>query len=128
MTAETTGTPTWRDGAALAARLLIAALFAGGAVQKIMDPASSQELLSLRGLPEVLIWPALVFSAGAAGALVAGRFVPAAALALAGYSALTSVFHLQPDDPWQMTIFVKNWSIAGGCLALSALGPGRFRV
>ena len=50
---------------------------------------------------------------------MAGWRVAPWALALAVYAAATSVFHLRPDDPWQMTIFVKNWAIAGGCLALA---------
>ena len=41
------------------------------------------------------------------------------ALSLAAYCAVTSVFHFIPGDPWQMSIFVKNWAIAGGCLALA---------
>ena len=32
---------------------------------------------------------------------------------------VTSVFHYLPDDPWQVTIFVKNWAIAGGLLVLA---------
>ena len=27
-----------------------------------------------------------------------------------------------------MTIFVKNWSIAGGFLMLAAFGPGRYSI
>jgi len=29
-------------------------------------------------------------------------------------------------DPWQVTIMVKNWAIAGGLLILAAAGPGRY--
>jgi putative oxidoreductase len=38
----------------------------------------------------------------------------------AAYCAATSLFHLQPQDGWQMSIFVKNWAIAGGLLSLAA--------
>ena len=51
-------------------------------------------------------------------ALVANWRVPDWALALAAYCAATSAFHFIPGDGWQMSIFVKNWAIAGGCLAL----------
>jgi putative oxidoreductase len=27
-----------------------------------------------------------------------------------------------------MSIFVKNWAIAGGCFALFAAGPGRYSL
>ncbi|SLN16497.1 DoxX family protein [Roseisalinus antarcticus] len=124
----TDGHPTWQAAALLLARVLIAALFLGGAVQKAADPAQVQDLLAGRGWPVWLIWPALAFNAGAGLALIAGVAVTPAALALAAYSGVTSLFHLIPEDPWQMTIFVKNWAIAGGCLALAAAGPGPFAL
>lgn len=113
------------DAALLAGRALIALLFLGGAVQKVLDPAQVEGLLAGRGLPTALIWPALGFSAAAGLALIAGVAVRPMAFALAAYSAATSMFHLIPSDPWQMTIFAKNWAIAGGCLALAVAGPGR---
>ena len=116
------------DALLLIARLLIAFLFLGGAFQKIASPADAQGLLMGFGLPAVLVWPALVYDAAAGLALVAGRWVFPVALSLALYCAVTSAFHFLPDDPWQMTIFVKNWAIAGGCLALAVAGPGRFRL
>jgi putative oxidoreductase len=104
----------------LAGRLLLAALFVAGAVQKALAPEAAQGLLAGLNLPEWLIWPALAVN----GALVAGllwpRYVNRAALIAAIYCAATSVFHFQPDDGWQMSIFVKNWAIAGGFLVLAA--------
>jgi putative oxidoreductase len=116
------------DAALLLARLLLAVLFLGGAVQKLVDPAQVTGLLEGWGLPGWLIWPALAFNAGAGVALVLGRGVGPVAVLLAAYCGVTSVFHLIPSDPWQMSIFVKNWAIAGGCLALAVAGPGRWRV
>lgn len=116
------------DAAALAGRLLLAALFAAGAVQKLVDPAPVLGLLAGRGLPAALYWPALAFTAAGAAALVLGVWTRAMAAALALYCMATSVFHLIPDDPWQMSIFVKNWAIAGGLLVLSAHGPGRYAL
>ena len=121
-----TGAPA--DAALLAARVLIAALFFGGFVQKLADPGPVMGLLAERGLPGWLVWPAEAFNLAAALALVAGIWVTPVALALAAYCAVTSVFHLKPDDAWQMTIFVKNWAISGGCLALAVAGAGAWRV
>lgn len=101
-------------------RWLIAVLFAAGAIQKAVNPAASQMLLSDLGLPVWLMWPALLFNAVAALLLIANRHVRPTGRALAVYCLATSVFHLQPSDPWQMSIMVKNWSVAGGCLILSA--------
>ncbi|NDV00474.1 DoxX family protein [Pseudoroseicyclus tamaricis] len=118
----------WQDAALLAARLLLAVLFLGGAVQKVLAPEPVYELLAMRGWPLWLYWPALIYTTAAGLALVAGAWIAPVALSLAGYCAVTSIFHLQPEDPWQMTIFVKNWAIAGGCLALAVAGPGPWRL
>ncbi|MGR3501421.1 DoxX family protein [Pseudaestuariivita sp.] len=106
---------------AIAGRCLIAVLFAGGAVQKALDPAPAMALLAGLSLPEVLVWQALVFNAVAAVLLVAGLWLERVALALATYCIVTSVFHYVPEDAWQISILVKNWAIAGGCLCLAAL-------
>lgn len=116
------------DAATLAGRILLAALFLGGAAQKGSDPSAVQSLLSSAGWPVWLIWPAMVFNLIAGMALIAGVAIRPVAAALALYCAVTSVFHYLPQDPWQMTIFVKNWAIAGGCLVLAAHGAGRFAL
>ena len=118
----------WRDWAVLTGRLLLSVLFLGGAAQKITDPGPAMALLTMRGLPEALLWPALAYNLIAGLALVLGWRMMPVALSLAAYCGATSWFHLQPDDTWQMTIFVKNWSTAGGCLVLAAYGAGRFSL
>lgn len=104
----------------LVGRILIAALFASGAVQKALAPAAAQGLLAGWGLPAWLVWPALVLNAALAAGLLWPPTLRPAALVAAGYCAVTSVFHFLPEDGWQMSIFVKNWAIAGGLLILAA--------
>jgi putative oxidoreductase len=116
------------DLAVLAGRVLLALLFLGGAAQKWTNPGAVEALLSGFGLPEWLVWPALLFNLLAGLALIAGVQVRAVAAMLAAYCMVTSLFHLIPADPWQMSIFVKNWAIAGGCIVLAAHGPGRFAL
>jgi putative oxidoreductase len=116
------------DLAVLLGRVLIAVLFLGGAAQKWINPRQVEGMLAGMGLPEWLIWPAAVFNFLAGIALIAGVRVREVAALLAAYCAVTSVFHFIPADPWQMSIFVKNWAIAGGCLVLAAHGPGRFAL
>ena len=118
----------WEKLAWIAARWLVAALFAAGAAQKALDPEPAASLLAGRGLPEWLEWPALAYDAAAAVALVAGWRVALVALSAAAYCAATSVFHLVPGDPWQASIFVKNWAIAGGCLGLAVAAAQRDRI
>ena len=78
------------------------------------------------GLPVWLVWPATLFNAGAALALILGLWLRPVGYAAAFYCIVTSAFHFIPSDPWQMSIFVKNWAIAGGCLVLAAQGGGRY--
>jgi putative oxidoreductase len=118
--------PVSADLAVLVGRSLIALLFVAGALQKAIDPTPASQLLIGFGLPADLVWPALGFNAVAGVMVLAGWAVRPLAFLLAGYCAVTSLFHLIPDDPWQMSIFVKNWAIAGGCLVLAAHGPGRY--
>ena len=113
----------------LTGRLLIALLFLGGALQKLGDAAPVQAMLAGIGLPGWLVWPVAAFNFAAAIGLVIGPRVRVWALLLAGYCLFTSYFHWQlRADPWQVTIMVKNWSIAGGLLILAAQGPGRFAL
>ena len=120
------------NAALLAARLLIGVLLVGGAVQKAGSPGGAGALLTGVGLPFALVWPALAYNAAAGLALWAGIAVRPVAVTAAAYCALTSFFHLHlfltTDDPWQLTIFVKNWAIAGGCLALAVAGSGAWAL
>ncbi len=101
-------------------RCLLAILFVAGAAQKAVDPGPAQTLLAGYELPEWLVWPALAFNLLAAVLLIAGKLLRPAGRALALYCVVTSIFHFVPSDPWQMSIMIKNWAIAGGFLILSA--------
>lgn len=103
-----------------AGRVLLALLFLAGAVQKALHPDATQVLLAGFGLPAWLVWAALAFNAGAALLLIANVYLRPVGRALALYCIVTSVFHFVPSDPWQLSIMVKNWGLAGGCLILSA--------
>ena len=103
----------------------MAVLFVAGAAQKWTDPQVVVGLLAGFGLPGWLLWPAALFNAGGAVALLAGWRRRETGLLLAAYCGFTSLFHLIPDDPWQMSIFIKNWAIAGGLLVYAASWRGR---
>ena len=105
----------------LVGRGFVALLFLGGAVQKTLDPAPVMALLEGLGLPGALVWPLAAFNALGAVALFLPRHVRRAALILALYCLATSLVHWQlRADPWQVTIMVKNWAVAGGLLILAA--------
>ncbi|SFN11727.1 DoxX family protein [Thioclava sp. BHET1] len=121
--------PKLTDSLNLAGRILIALLFFGGAAQKVTDPQIVEQMIGWLGLPGWLVWPVALFNLIAALALIFGPRVQLWAVLLAGYCIFTSWFHWQlRADPWQVTIVVKNWAIAGGLLILAAQGPGRFKL
>lgn len=112
----------------LAGRVLIAILFIGGAVQKVADPSQAARMIQSLGLPGQLVWGVAAFNLAAGLWLVFGRRLRGLALVLALYCLATSWFHWQlRADPWQVTIMVKNWAIAGGLMILASQGPGRRR-
>jgi putative oxidoreductase len=116
-----------KDALNLVGRILIALLFLGGAVQKFTAPGEVEAMIASVDLPIWLVWPVAVFNFVAALGLVLGPGVARWALVLAAYCIFTSYFHWQlRADPWQVTIVIKNWAIAGGLLILAAAGPGRF--
>ena len=100
-------------------RFFLAMLFAAGAVQKLIDPDIALGLLEMRGWPLWLIWPAILLNFVGAICLLVSYQLRIVALLLADYCAVTSWFHFLPDDGWQMSIFIKNWAIAGGLLILA---------
>ncbi len=114
----------WTNLCSFLGRVLIAGLFLAGAAQKLSDPEPVRVLLTGWGWPGGLVWGAMLYNLLAGVALIAGVLVRPVALSLAFYCGLTSFFHLLPDDPWQITIFIKNWAIAGGCLVLAGQGGG----
>ena len=117
------------DAFNLTGRMLIALLFIAGAVQKATDAGPVQQMIGSLGLPPWLVWPVALFDLVAAIGIVAGPGVRVWAVLLALYCLLTSWFHWQLRiDPWQVTIMVKNWAIAGGLLILAAQGPGRLSL
>ena len=128
MTALRLSRDRFADTATLIGRCLISVLFLGGAIQKGTDPSAVKSLLAGMGWPIWLIWPAMAFNLIAGLALIFGIAMRPVAIGLALYCGVTSIFHYLPNDPWQMTIFVKNWAIAGGCLVLAAHGAGRFAL
>lgn len=106
-------------------RYCIALLFIAGTLQKLVDPDVAQALLAMRGWPVWLMWPALALNAVGAALLVAGIFPGPVGITLALYCGVTSYFHFLPQDPWQMSIVVKNWATAGGLLLVAARGAER---
>ena len=51
------------------------------------------------------------------------------ALLGAGFCVVSAIlYHFQPADQMQMTMFLKNFAIAGGFLMVFANGPGKLAI
>ncbi len=115
--------------AAPAGRVMIASIFVMAGLNKISGYEGTQGYMEAMGVPGALLPLAILFEVGAGLAVIAGWRTRSAAFALAGFSILTGIiFHFDPADQMQFTLFVKNIAIAGGFLFLVANGPGAFAL
>ena len=119
------------DSLALAARVLIAAIFVISGFGKLTDPAGTAGYVTAMGLPlpEVATWIAIAVELGAGIALAVGYPTRSAAAILAVFSLATAVlFHADIGDQNQFIHFFKNVALAGGLLQVAAFGSGRLSV
>lgn len=118
-----------RDGALLAARILLALIFIMAGLGKLADVQGFAAYMEFGGVPGALAWPVILFEIGGGLLLLAGIQTRFVALALAAFSVATAVlYHFAPADQMQMTSFMKNLAMAGGYVALSISGGGRFAL
>ncbi len=123
--------------AALAGRVLMAAIFVLSGLNKMGDFAGTSAMMSSVGLPmtELLLAAAILIEVVGGLMLVIGWQTRCAAAALFLFMIpVTLVFH----NPWatadgaaaqqQMIHFLKNLAIAGGLLNLLAFGAGAYSV
>lgn len=119
------------DILALAARILLAAIFVLSGIAKLADPQGTIGYIASVGLP----LPEAAY-AGAVGleligglALIVGFKTRYVAAALAGFSiAAAFLFHFNLADQNQFVHFFKNVAMAGGLLQIVAFGPGRWAI
>ena len=117
------------DPLACAARLLLAALFIHEGWQKIGAYADIAGYMQAHGVPGQLL-PLVILTELGGGLLVAvGLATRASAFALAGFCVLAAlIFHAASGDGEQLIQLEKNIAIAGGFLALTAFGAGRWSL
>jgi putative oxidoreductase len=117
---------------ALAARVLMAILFLIAGYGKIAGFAGTAGYIASKGLPlpQLGVVIAIVVELGGALALIAGFQTRAVALVMAVFTVATGVFF---HNFWALPaeqvginqiMFLKNLSIAGGLLMMSAFGAG----
>jgi putative oxidoreductase len=113
--------------AALAGRILLAALFLWSGAEKVMDYAGTLAYMRRAALPypEVLLFASAIVEMGCGAALVVGwKTRGAAAILFLWLIAATAVFHNPASGGNWMVHVMKNLAIMGGMLMLFAFGPG----
>jgi len=113
----------------LLGRLALAALFIPAGIQKISAYAGTQGYMEAMGISGGLLPLVILLEIGGGLALVTGMKIRWVALALAGFCFVSGIlFHYQPEDQMQMTMFIKNIAIMGGLLVLAAAGAGKLSL
>jgi putative oxidoreductase len=121
-----------QDALALVGRTLLALMFVIAGYSKIGGFAGTVAYVASKGLPaaQVVSVLTIVLELGAGLALIVGLHARWAALALAVFTlAAAFLFHdfwaVPPEQQLtQYLSFMKNISITGGLLAITAFGPG----
>ncbi len=120
----------------LLARVLLAVLFVPAGISKISGFSGTAGYIGSVGLPlpELGVVIAIVIEAGAGIALLLGIGTRWAALALALFTLVASLFFhnfwAMPAEQqmMQQLMFMKNIAITGGLLALVAFGAGAWSI
>ncbi len=115
--------------AAPAGRVLLATLFLLAGLQKIGGYDGTLAYMASQGVPGFTLPLVIALEVLGALAIIVGWQTRLVALLLAGFSIASGLlFHFKPDDAMQMTMLLKNLSIAGGLLLLVAHGAGAWSI
>jgi putative oxidoreductase len=115
----------------LIARTLLAAIYLVSGVNKILNPAGTQEYMAANGM----FWTGLFLVAAIAIELAGGLSLLLGYKTRLGAIALiiflipaTLIFHTNFADPIQQIMFLKNLGLLGGLLLVMQYGPGRISL
>lgn len=113
------------DAAALAGRLLLAAIFLHEAAAKLMGYPAALAYMQAFGVPGQLLPFAIAVELSCGLLILVGYQTRAAALILAAFCVAAAVlFHIRFGDRNQLLHFEKDLAIAGGLIVLFAHGAG----
>ena len=118
-----------KKAAALAGRLLLAALFLHEAWSKLTGYSAAVAYAQAFGVPGQLMPFAIAVEVGCGFLILLGYHTRAAALLLAGFCVATAMlFHTKLSNRNELLHFEKDLAIAGGLLVLFARGAGGWAV
>jgi putative oxidoreductase len=106
-------------------RALLAVLFILAGVGKITGYNNTLAYMAAHGVPGFLLPAVIALELGGGLALLIGWRADIAAFLLAGFTIIAAVvFHINFGDQAQLTLFLKDFAIAGGLL-LAVLAQSR---
>jgi putative oxidoreductase len=112
-----------------AGRFFLSAMFLMSGLTKITQYAGTQGYMEAMGVSGSLLPLVILVEVLASLAVILGWKTQYAAIALAGFSILSALlFHTDFSNQVEMNNFMKNITIAGGFLTLSAYGAGAFSL
>ncbi len=117
------------DTGLLVARILMPILFIVAGWGKISGYAGTQQYMEAMGVPGFFLPLTILLEFGGGLAILFGFLTRTTALFTAGFTILTAlIFHSNFAEGVNQLMFMKNFSIAGGFLALAVSGPGAFSI
>jgi putative oxidoreductase len=117
------------EAAALAGRLLLAALFLHEGYAKLTGYAAAIAYTEALGVPGKLLPLAITVEVAGGLLILIGYYTRTAALVLAGFCVVTAVvFHTKFGIRNELLHFEKDLAIAGGLLVLFARGAGQWAL
>jgi putative oxidoreductase len=117
------------EAAALAGRLLLAALFLHEAAAKLTGYAAALAYMQAFGVPGQLLPFAIAVELAGGLLLLLGYHTRVAALLLASFCIVAAaLFHTKFGDRNQLLHFEKDLAIAGGLFVLFAHGAGAWSL
>jgi putative oxidoreductase len=122
-------TSALRSATELLGRVLLSALFLLSGAGKIAAYGATAGYMTSVGAPSALLPLVILTEVGGAIAIAVGWKTRIVSVLLAGFTLLTALlFHSDFGDQMQMSMFLKNLSIAGAFLLLAANGAGRYSL
>ncbi len=110
-------------------RFLLAAMFLMAGLNKITNYAGTQGYMESMGVSGGLLWIVILVQVLGALAVIIGYKTKLASVALGGFCVVSAVlFHADFNSQIEMTMFMKNFTIAGGFLVLVAHGAGAYSL
>ena len=113
----------------LVGRILIATIFVAAGLSKITGYAGTQAYMESMHVPGALLPLVIATELGGGLFVILGLWTRQAAFVVGGFSALAALlFHANFTDQMQITLFMKDFAMAGGFLFLVVHGAGRLSL